>query len=936
VQSLAMNGYSVEQVKAALHAPLRKLSFRYELLDERNSKKRDLTNVLNGSISYNALADIKRTARFTMANTGFIERKNAVEEVLWKNVQGSSVFPGTIQKTLATNNWGDAGALSAQKIEAGMDAYVETVVGETNTSRMIGFNSNNSSAHWDDLDFAFYLQMTGELKVYEFGAYVSTVGAYSTGDVLKISIDNGVVNYWKNGDLVYTSLNRPTFPLWVDCSIYGAGGTLQSVRIGGRFLSEEIDFLKDRIKPYVRLEMPPSVISAVPPDFSRSSSARDRYGYEVAADLPRFGPGKIQQAILIEEGTTNLINSQGDGADKDWTKWNHFLNTNYWSAAAQIDDPIMGKVFQGTAQDSPYLYDYSAYSFSANTTYTLSVYLKADRQKTVTLMGYLRGSSGANLATQNKSVTLYPDKWVRVDFQLTPGQNDSGAGIGIWFSYGNTGTVYFAAQPQLEPKQHATSYIDGTRSAEVLTVPTTEVLFPAEGTVEMWLYVDSAVHGANTGWMIPFATADVVSNPTYAEQNQLSLRKKDRSATWSVFTSDATGATTTIDYPAIETGWHHFAFRWKAGVGLKLYLDGAVVRQPSPSDRLPSSFHPTLYIGSWVNGQNQANTFIDDVRISSVARSDVEILASAKGRAKVDQHTTYKLDLDGNLNAQTYKKSGYVEWPQGVFLLSTPPQKVSPTGVITREVEAYDLLQILLDDKIEQVYAVNQGTNYIVAVKNLLDSAGLTGQNLTATNKTIPATRDWPPGTPKLKIINELLEAINYMGLHMDENGNAVAQPYVSPVNRASEYTYRDDEESVLFPEMEYSLDLFGVPNKWVLVVSEPDRPPLVSIYTNSNPNSPTSTVSRGRTIVDHREGLDAADQATLDALAQRFAFEASQVYEQVDFFTAIMPFHSHADVYTLEYSTLGVAHKYSEVQWDYELKAGAKMKHRIRRVVSV
>lgn len=279
---------------------------------------------------------------------------------------------------------------------------------------------------------------------------------------------------------------------------------------------------------------------------------------------------------------------------------------------------------------------------------------------------------------------------------------------------------------------------------------------------------------------------------------------------------------------------------------------------------------------------------------------------------------------------------GWTEWPLGVFVLSTPPRRADEAGVVTREVEAYDLLQVLVDDKVEDRYTATAGTNYITVVKAVLDSAGITAQNLTATDKTLPTDRDWDPGTTKLQIINDLLGAVNYRSLWFDENGVAVAQPYVSPAVRASEYVYKDDDESVIFPEVQQSLDLFAVPNKWVLVVSEADREPMRAVYTNANQDSPTSTVSRGRTIVDYREQEDAADQATLEARAQRIAFEASQVYEQVEFETAIMPMHSDMDCLTLEFTALGIADKYVETGWEFDLQAGARMRHRIRKVVNV
>jgi len=334
---------------------------------------------------------------------------------------------------------------------------------------------------------------------------------------------------------------------------------------------------------------------------------------------------------------------------------------------------------------------------------------------------------------------------------------------------------------------------------------------------------------------------------------------------------------------------------------------------------------------------NQPKGWLDSVLAASVANNALaEIKRTARFTLMDSANINWLSDRIKPWIRLKMPDGGWAEWPQGVFLLSTPTRKVTKTGQIIREVEAYDQLVILRDDRVTDRCTVTAGTNYITAVKQILDGAGITNQNLTPTDKTLPADREWAPGTPKLRIINDLLSAINYRSLWFDENGVAVAEPYISPADRAAEYTYRDDDQSVIFPEVVETLDLFDVANRWVLVVSEPDRPVLVSTYTNDNPDSPTSTVSRGRVIVDFREGEDAADQDSLDAKAARLAFEASQVYQQVEFETAIMPIHSDSDVIELYFSALGLAAKYAEVSWEMELRAGAKMKHRIRRVVSV
>lgn len=286
-------------------------------------------------------------------------------------------------------------------------------------------------------------------------------------------------------------------------------------------------------------------------------------------------------------------------------------------------------------------------------------------------------------------------------------------------------------------------------------------------------------------------------------------------------------------------------------------------------------------------------------------------------------------------------------WPLGVFLLSSGGKHTSQTGKRLRDADGYDLGLIPTQDVdggplgvSGQRYTVQAGVRYTMAVRDILNSyatLGIPFNNVIESTKTLPVAKDWEPGTSVSKIIGELLSAINYFGLYFDEMGVAQCSPYQPPANRASEYTYSVDRTSILFPEANRQIDLFEVPNKWIRIVSEPDRPVLVGTYTNTDPASLTSTVARGRTITDFATGADAPDQATLDLQVLSLAIQASQIYEHFDFETAINPLHSFADVYTITFPDLGLSNlKYSEQKWSMELKAGARMKHSARRAVSL
>jgi hypothetical protein len=283
----------------------------------------------------------------------------------------------------------------------------------------------------------------------------------------------------------------------------------------------------------------------------------------------------------------------------------------------------------------------------------------------------------------------------------------------------------------------------------------------------------------------------------------------------------------------------------------------------------------------------------------------------------------------------TMPDGGQVSWPQGVFLLSSPDRVLSPDTSVARTVTAYDQTVLLQGDSVSDRYSLAVGTKYTDAIATAVAGYGF-ATNIVASSKTLPVAIDWAGGTSKLTIVNDLLAAINYRAAWFNEDGVFQAVPYVLPDTVVPGYTYGTDATSTIVGDITHSLDLFNVPNRWVLVVSEPDRPVLTSTYTNTSASSPTSTVSRGQTIPKYDNGQTAADQATLDDLAARMAFEDSQVYETVGFSTALMPFHSDLDVLGLSVNGLALGSvKFQEVGWSMDLAVGGSMSHSVRRTVS-
>lgn len=276
------------------------------------------------------------------------------------------------------------------------------------------------------------------------------------------------------------------------------------------------------------------------------------------------------------------------------------------------------------------------------------------------------------------------------------------------------------------------------------------------------------------------------------------------------------------------------------------------------------------------------------------------------------------------------------EFPLGVFMISSPTRSLRKKSIF-REVECFDTSLVLLEDKFDTRYRILKGTNYVTAITQIIGSAGIWKINIPFIDAKIKTDREFEIGTSKLEAVNYLLQEINYTSIWVDELGNFTSNPYILPNDRVVEYTYKNDDMSIIFPDTSVEeIDLFNVANKWVVVATNPETEPLVSRYTNDNGGSPTSTVSRMRTIVDFREVDDIASQSILDDYVRRIAYEASNVFGKFIFDTAIMPHHSYMDCLYCEHTDLGIKNKYIETSWEMQLKSGGKMSHSARRVIQI
>eukprot|EP00935_MAST-01C_sp_MAST-1C-sp1_P001384 g1384.t1 len=142
---------------------------------------------------------------------------------------------GELEKIGGSRSWNDAGAVSTEAFDRSSEPqWVEWVVATSDKRYMMGLSNGDSSLSYTDIDFALYARYD-HLKVHEKGGngVFGDFGAFAVGDKLQVRVQDDTVTYHRNGELLYTSTQTPTFPLLVDTSFDTVGAKVVSVKMGG-------------------------------------------------------------------------------------------------------------------------------------------------------------------------------------------------------------------------------------------------------------------------------------------------------------------------------------------------------------------------------------------------------------------------------------------------------------------------------------------------------------------------------------------------------------------------------------------------------------------------------------------------------------------------------------------------------------------------------
>lgn len=207
---------------------------------------------------------------------------------------------------------------------------------------------------------------------------------------------------------------------------------------------------------------------------------------------------------------------------------------------------------------------------------------------------------------------------------------------------------------------------------------------------------------------------------------------------------------------------------------------------------------------------------------------------------------------------------GLPEIPLGVYLVTAGPETWRDTGR-TFELELHDRATVLDQDQVSVTFTADTTTPILTQVANLIATAGEKFTPDGTETRTLATAQVWDIGTTKLKIVNDLLAALNYNSLAVTGHGDFIATPYVRPAVRTITYALLngiprelvDGSLSIYQPDWNRDRDVWGVPNKVVAVGQGTGTaaPPSGS-YTNTDPTSPFSYAARGRWITSTITGI--------------------------------------------------------------------------------
>ena len=198
--------------------------------------------------------------------------------------------------------------------------------------------------------------------------------------------------------------------------------------------------------------------------------------------------------------------------------------------------------------------------------------------------------------------------------------------------------------------------------------------------------------------------------------------------------------------------------------------------------------------------------------------------------------------------------------PLGTFLVQTP--SLNFNGRLRNiSVDAYTPLIELKESPPPLGYSILKNSNVMDFAYRLARERARAPVVKTECNTLLGMNFTASTDDTWLTFLSDLISNAKY-NFALDEMGRILLSPYQDTASLQPVWTYNDDNSSILYPEISVDRDLYGIPNVVEVIHSNGAGYYFVRAV-NDDPNSVTSTVSRGREIIHRVNNPDLVGKPT-------------------------------------------------------------------------
>jgi hypothetical protein len=251
--------------------------------------------------------------------TTYSASASVAQNVIWQNAVGVNVSGNNLTNT-GPGGWGTAGASSVQSILSG-DGYVEFSTNENNLGKIVGLSHSDTDQNYTSVDYGLNPSAAGTIAIIEKGVVPpggNPVGTYVAGDIFRVSVESGVVKYYKNGALIYTSSVAPVYPLIVDSALNHTNATITNAKIFANNLgssslptsyahSRSITITGTVPSPQTNFPVLVNISSADPAAASLKASVTSSQGYDIAFAKNPDGTGLFNWEVEKYDSSTGAL-----------------------------------------------------------------------------------------------------------------------------------------------------------------------------------------------------------------------------------------------------------------------------------------------------------------------------------------------------------------------------------------------------------------------------------------------------------------------------------------------------------------------------------------------------------------------------------------------------------------------------------------------------